>query len=442
MLMREKHQLGLQRFQEGQVEQASLLFQAALAEHATAEGWNDWASAELACGRPAPAEAGYRRALQLDPSGHTAALNLGILYSRSRRWAEAIGWLERGIAAADEAERPIVRRLQAGCRRWLAAAQAQPAASPRHFLDHYRHRRLGEAFSDQTPVSVHDPGLAWLRPPSPSLLAYARNRQPWPFDAQPPNPDFLRHTTFLIAQAHRIGLTLEALARHWEPGREGSILDLGAFPFAIDIAIREYLGFPTPILATFNQPLAPEGRARLEKLDVTLLPTNLDPLVQPTAPLPGMTDYIQAPAASVQFVLFAHVIEHLYHPLGLLKEAHRTLQKGGKILLSTDNGFILHGLLNYLTLAEFVHENVEGTAAMTFTTWRGHVRFYSATDLRTLLEAAGFKVIETQFHEVLYNSFPDEYFRNPTRTIPRWRADLLTQFPQYRNEIIMVAEKP
>jgi SAM-dependent methyltransferase len=244
-----------------------------------------------------------------------------------------------------------------------------------------------------------------------------------------------------MTQVHRLGLTLDALCQHWPLGQRGPILDLGAFPFTLDIAIREYLGFPNAILATVNQQIPEEWRAILKDFDISPIPTNLDPYVKNTEELTEMRDYVQADPDSVEFVIFSHVVEHLYHPAKLLTEAHRVLRRGGRILLSTDNAFLLHGLINYLTFGEYVHEPVEGTAAMTFTTWRGHVRFFTASDLRTLLIRAGFKIIDTQFHEVLYNSFLPEYFRHPTTGMPRWRADLLTQFPHYRNEIIMVAEK-
>jgi len=80
---------------------------------------------------------------------------------------------------------------------------------------------------------------------------------------------------------------------------------------------------------------------------------------------------------SVDFIVFSHVIEHLYHPIQILKEACRCWKKGGKLLLSTDNGYMLGGFLNYLHPQSYLHEPVEQTAAMTFHEWRGHVRFFT-----------------------------------------------------------------
>ena len=62
-------------------------------------------------------------------------------------------------------------------------------------------------------------------------------------------------------------------------------------------------------------------------------------------------------------------------------------------------------------------------------------------DLATLVGACSLTPIETRFHEVLYNSFSDEYFRRPTRSLPFWRADILTHIPEHRNELVVIAEK-
>ena len=121
-----------------------------------------------------------------------------------------------------------------------------------------------------------------------------------------------------------------------------------------------------------------------------------------------MTDALPLADDSVDLVLFAHVIEHLYHPIQILQEAFRVLKPGGKLLLTTDHGFLLGGLLNYLNDGEFVHEPVQETAAMVFHEWRGHVRFYTEGDLRKLLESAGGGVVDSALHEVL----EDQYLRN------------------------------
>lgn len=436
--IRGHHEEGLRLFLEGRAAESVAFFEAALKEQESSIRWNDWATAVLACGHPDEAEQGYRRALTLNPENGQASVNLGVMLMRQKRILEAVSFLEQGRASVPADQRQILDDLLKGCGAQPAPAAQGPAKS---LLAAYGHRGLAEIFSDSTPVEITDPSLSWLKPPSPQFLAYVREHERLPFDGIPPDEaNYLKPPTFRIAQAHRIWLTLETLRRHLDA--QAAILDLGAFPFTIDLAIREFLGASCPILASLNQPIPEDWQQRLGKQDIRLTWTNLDPLVAPNESISQMGGTIQTGDRTIGTVIFAHVIEHLYHPLQILKEAWRVLIPGGKILLSTDNPFMAQALLSFLSLGEYLHEPVQGTAAMSFHAWRGHVRFFSARDLQTLIEAAGFEVVETQFEEVIYNSFVDEYFRNPARSIPHWRADLLTLCPGYRNEIIMVGRKP
>ena len=154
-----------------------------------------------------------------------------------------------------------------------------------------------------------------------------------------------------------------------------------------------------------------------------------------------MKNYLPLDDNSIDFVICSHVIEHLYHPIDILCQAQRVLKPGGAILLTTDNAFLLHGLLNYLLSGDHLHEPVSGTAAMAFHEWRGHVRFFSVADLRTLLAAADLDVVDCEFREILYNSLLEAYFTEPVRTFPSWKAKLLSDFPHLRNEILLVATK-
>jgi Tfp pilus assembly protein PilF len=127
MTGRDIHQQGLQFFHENQYENAAKWLREALTLDPTAERWSDWASAELACGRTEQAEAGYRQALKLDLDNGEAALNLGALYATSGRAAEALGWLERGMLAANETQQKLACKLQEQCRSMLATTRAAPA---------------------------------------------------------------------------------------------------------------------------------------------------------------------------------------------------------------------------------------------------------------------------------------------------------------------------
>lgn len=283
--------------------------------------------------------------------------------------------------------------------------------------------------------------MEWLNLPPEEFLEYARTRPRLPFDGVPANPGvYGEQTTFLLAQSHRVWVTLNLAARHMGPQAGQTVIDLGSYPFALSIALNEYLNKDCRVIATVNQEVGEAARRELLDRRIETIPANLDPLVKVTDPLPGMSDGLPLPDASADMAILAHVIEHLYHPLDILRETRRVLKPGGKFVVTTDNSFMLGGLLNYLEGGRFLHEPVEGTAAMVFHEWRGHVRFYSKQDLETLLDAAGFDVVEVRLEEVLYNSFPEELFVSPNNWLPKWRADLLRALPQLRNEIMVVGE--
>ncbi len=309
------------------------------------------------------------------------------------------------------------------------------------FLDRYRSVPLAEVFADSSPVSIHDPAMDWLNLPPDGFIDYARSRPRMPFDGIPSNPSsYNDSTTFLLSQCHRAWLTLNLISRHMPPDPGQTVLDLGAYPFAISVGLNGYLNRGCRVLATVNQALDADSIRALAGCGVTTIPVNLDPLVQVADPLPGMTGSLPLPDASADLAILAHVIEHLYHPLDILREIRRVLKPGARFVITTDNSFLLGGLLNYLEGGNFLHEPVEGTAAMVFHDWRGHVRFYSRQDLETLLDAAGFDIVETRFEEVLYNSVPEDQFLNPNNWLPKWRADLLRELPHLRNEVMVVGQ--
>jgi SAM-dependent methyltransferase len=284
--------------------------------------------------------------------------------------------------------------------------------------------------------------LPWVRLPPESFMAYAKGLKRVSFDFLPKNPNVCRaDTTFLISQIHRIGLTLLKVIQYLPAGDDVLLLSLGAFPFALEKALRQYFRRSCRIISTVNQSLAEDAHRDLHEQGIELVAVNLDPLVVVPDRMPGMTDVIPLEDHSVDFVLFAHVIEHLYHPIQILREVHRVLKAKGKLLVSTDNAFLLGALLNFLGANKFVHEPVEGTAAMVFHDWRGHVRFYSEADLTTLLDAANLTAIDKEYVEVYYDSVPSEFFVSPNVTIPAWRAKLLTEVPTFRSDIMVVAEK-
>src|ERR1700690_1215384 len=72
-----KHREAVAAFQQGNLQDELQLFDRLLqAEDACSELWNAWATVQAACGELRKAEAGFLRALGLDPANHQAKSNL------------------------------------------------------------------------------------------------------------------------------------------------------------------------------------------------------------------------------------------------------------------------------------------------------------------------------------------------------------------------------
>lgn len=111
----ERYRLGLKCFENGHAREASVRFRDAVLEQPTSQHWNDWAAAEAACGHTNRAEAGFRRALALEPGDGQAMVNLGALLAGVGREREAIPLLRESASRVDEPHRAVIKRLLANC---------------------------------------------------------------------------------------------------------------------------------------------------------------------------------------------------------------------------------------------------------------------------------------------------------------------------------------
>jgi Flp pilus assembly protein TadD len=121
MSVKEKHDRGVQLYAEGKYSAASTLLAEALSQEATSELANDYAAAELACGRPEKAEQGFLQALSLDANAIQARANLGTLLAGLGRAKEAIPHLKKATLEVDEAQRPLLIQLLYACLSRVAA---------------------------------------------------------------------------------------------------------------------------------------------------------------------------------------------------------------------------------------------------------------------------------------------------------------------------------
>jgi tetratricopeptide (TPR) repeat protein len=112
---------------EGKIDEALELLSQSIAKQETAELWNDWATIQCARGQHDLAEQGYRRALYLEDSHRSSAINLGIFLMSRGRVQEGNSFIERFASTLTKDEQDAVNALSAS---FLGTEQAQQVVAP------------------------------------------------------------------------------------------------------------------------------------------------------------------------------------------------------------------------------------------------------------------------------------------------------------------------
>lgn len=83
-------------------------------------------------------------------------------------------------------------------------------------------------------------------------------------------------------------------------------------------------------------------------------------------------------------IIASELLEHLFQPINILKEAHRILKDGGELIISTPNLLYWGNRLKFMK-GEFVYQK-SGVFD------EGHIHFYTHQTLKKDLTEAGFKI--------------------------------------------------
>jgi tetratricopeptide (TPR) repeat protein len=335
----QKHVQALTRFRRGEPQEAARLFAEALAERETSECWNDWATAQLACQAMEDAEAGYLRALELDPENFEPLVNLGAVYINRGRVPEALPLLRRAVPHLVAEQQRAICALIRECEE-----QTRPEDDPSQM----------EAFLLRLPGS---------HPSAPGPGA----------PGTPLDPDAPQWETC----AGRYLATLHILPTA-QPGQR--LLQLGAGFRLLSPALARIKGYEVVCAANHDQSVTLEHRVRdCDSAGEYVFPVHQFPLESEPWPFEE---------ASFDVVVVAEVLERANcDPMLILQQINRVLKPGGLLLIATPNiasGRSVARLLrgdNPYVFGQYLHP--AGSA-------KGHAREYTPAELERVVAAAGF----------------------------------------------------
>lgn len=317
------------------------------------------------------------------------------------------------------------------------------ASASANFIQLYGGLSINQMIEEWQEVELSPEREPWAGFPPNEFLEFVRAYPRTPFDSIPSSPNYLKEPSFLLTQAHRIWLTASLVHANCLKTGARRFLDVGSFPFFVSLVLRDYFRFAGDVTVTTNIDLSPDGLAFLKGKGVRVAKLDLDPYVSaPDSTAERLPTRLAEPDGSYDVILSSHVIEHLYHPMSLLRECSRLLRSGGELVITTDNAMMIDVFANYIGGYGYIFEPVEHTAAMHFDFWRGHVRFFTSTDLQRMMHGAGLEPSDPQYFHCFYEILFPEYFKRPAPFTSKWKLKMLAQTPWLRNDVAIVARKP
>lgn len=210
-------------------------------------------------------------------------------------------------------------------------------------------------------------------------------------------------------KALRVGY-IDDLNRITKIHGQGLLLEIGGFPFCFSICLKK-LG-----IHTTSVDLCPHRANDLIKdYGLSVIACDIE-----RQPLPFES-------RSVSTVVHCSTLEHLrVNPIFALEEMHRVLKPTGVLYLTTPNLYRLGNIVSFLLGRGLAFDPIQEYEKLERIGHMGHVREYTANEIRRLLARAGFGLVKI--------------FR---RAPPTERGALVTVLnrlmPPVRGELVIVA---
>ncbi|MFW5804499.1 MAG: class I SAM-dependent methyltransferase [bacterium] len=172
-----------------------------------------------------------------------------------------------------------------------------------------------------------------------------------------------------------------------EVHKEGAILEIGAAPYHMTVALK-ILGFPVTAVD-----VDPSRFSEYLKIhDLNVIKCDIE-----NEKLPFNDNHFK-------LIIFNEVFEHLrINPIATLKELNRILHPNGKFIISTPNLYAIENILYYISGKGFDNAYKQFSKLETIG-HMGHVRIYTSKQIKKFLKNCGYKVERTMFRDTLVSA--------------------------------------
>jgi SAM-dependent methyltransferase len=219
------------------------------------------------------------------------------------------------------------------------------------------------------------------------------------------------------------------------------VIDVGAFPGTLLKGLRLLCGETGPLVGVGLE--APDAfMASLREHEIDFVRANLDPIIRtPDPDVEALPRRIPFEDESFDLAFCTEAIEHVLDPMFALREIRRVLAPGGLFVMTTPNQAKISNRLKLALLGESINYPLKSSIMYELSNWRPHMREYTMAEMSTIVEDAGFRILERKYLDV-----SDDDVRMHTGASLKLRAiklalRLFTRIPSCRHTLMFLLEK-
>ena len=252
------------------------------------------------------------------------------------------------------------------------------------------------------------------------------------------NPRFTAPMSHAWKCRDRLHVALRSGLRALSSDRQ-TIVDFGPFPGSL-LRLLRGLAFTKSARLVGAGLMASEDFIRFmdEDAQAEIVTVNLDP-AGGYFQSKGYTEKVPLPDRSARLVFALEIVEHLTSPFHLLSEAHRILESGGHVVLTTPNVSRIGNIFK-LAIGRTVNDRLAPPGYDNpDDEWRPHAREYAMHELVEMLRQAGFEIAESRFFLGEDTHECRQSLRQHAIDLAKWPFYLI---PHLRGSLLVVGRKP